>query len=982
MTILVIRARQKALPPLPFADTMGLYLGYTITNNVLPKTTNWLYARKCGWVGALVVFGILCAMPSVGLAQAQDNVDSLHRAAASPVDTVSIQAQIRLGQHYRDLDADSSVWYAALALKRAERLNYLPGIGNGNFILGIAKTRRAQYAEALRHFAKARVAFELYGDKNQVGRVINNQGIANMSMGNYINALKLWYQADSVFAKTKDGVLAAIVRNNLAYAMEKMGAYQQALELQQSSLAYNLEHKTWSTVGINYINIGNIYAALTYDSLALASYDTSIAVLTGVSDQYHIAQASQFKGRLLRRMRRYDEAKASFDTALKLWDKGNFKTDMGQLYLDFSALGQALHKDAEAEAYLLKALAIATGVPDKSLMAECYLRQAELAEARRDWPACALAADNAARNALRIHAKPLLLRAYQLQVQSYSMLQRYAESLNIYRLSRALQDSLNEENSMGRIAQIQISMQLSRKQREIDRLQRAESESKIRAQQRLLFFVGGLLAVALLAVGGMVLQRRRFRRVNLSQLDAISQASPIGLAIVQWPNGQVLYVNEHMAFYYAKQPKDMVGRSYLDLNRNATLGIDLGQAMAAAGGRVKNLEVPGRLKDGTPFWFLLNSEYSEMRGEKVIVMGLLDISQRKYMEQELLQAKEKAEAYVTELQSARNQLLLREKLAFLGEIVAGIAHEINNPIGAIRSQVTALTAILPAVVDALRLQYAALSDPEKKMFDTVLQQAAQQRPVRSTREEREARQKLKQELKAMNVAEADDLARLLIDANISGLDDNVAQLLQSPKAEPLLLLIKNIRANHEGLATIYQSIERTANILQAIKRYAHNTTESAESVAVNVADSINTIIILFSSQIRKIGELELDLAPDAVVWANADKLSQVWTNLITNALHAMPEGRALLRIESKLESGRVAVRITDNGHGIPAEVLPRIFDAFFTTKPQGVGTGMGLPIIKQIVEEAGGTITAASQPGHTTFTVTLPLLPEKTPARG
>lgn len=354
-----------------------------------------------------------------------------------------------------------------------------------------------------------------------------------------------------------------------------------------------------------------------------------------------------------------------------------------------------------------------------------------------------------------------------------------------------------------------------------------------------------------------------------------------------------------------------------------------------------------------------------------------DIAERKVMEEQLRAAKKQAEQAYSDLQMARNQMALSEKLALLGELVAGIVHEINNPIGAIRSQVATLMATWPHVVSGLRNHLSALDPAAKEAFEAVLIQADAKAPVRSTREVRELRRNLQQALEQQGVGGAEEKARLLLDANLPDLTPAVSALLQSPRGEESLLFIKSIRANQEGLHTIGQSIDRTANILQAVKRYAHNTDESVRNAAVNIQDNINTIVVLFSYQIRKSATLELELAPGAEVWANSDKLSQVWTNLITNALQAM-EGRTggILRIESVVQGGAVAVRITDNGHGIAPDVLPRIFDPFFTTKPKGVGTGMGLAIIKQIVEEAGGTIAVRSRPGQTTFTVTMPLHPQ------
>jgi signal transduction histidine kinase len=106
--------------------------------------------------------------------------------------------------------------------------------------------------------------------------------------------------------------------------------------------------------------------------------------------------------------------------------------------------------------------------------------------------------------------------------------------------------------------------------------------------------------------------------------------------------------------------------------------------------------------------------------------------------------------------------------------------------------------------------------------------------------------------------------------------------------------------------------------------------------------------------------------------AYGGELNQVWLNLIDNALDAVaPGGR--VEVSADRKGAKLAVRIADNGPGIPNAVLPRIFDPFFTTKPVGQGTGLGLDIVRRLVNRHNGEIDVESRPGHTVFTVSLPL---------
>jgi signal transduction histidine kinase len=141
---------------------------------------------------------------------------------------------------------------------------------------------------------------------------------------------------------------------------------------------------------------------------------------------------------------------------------------------------------------------------------------------------------------------------------------------------------------------------------------------------------------------------------------------------------------------------------------------------------------------------------------------------------------------------------------------------------------------------------------------------------------------------------------------------------------------------------------------------------------VDVAASLDTVLGLYGSQIREGIEVQRDLAPTPPVAGHVDELVQVWTNLIHNAMYAM-QGRGRLQLASQVQDGCVVVRITDSGPGVPPALHDKIFEPFFSTKPRGEGTGLGLHICRQIITKHGGTLGLDSEPGRTTFHVRLPL---------
>jgi signal transduction histidine kinase len=167
----------------------------------------------------------------------------------------------------------------------------------------------------------------------------------------------------------------------------------------------------------------------------------------------------------------------------------------------------------------------------------------------------------------------------------------------------------------------------------------------------------------------------------------------------------------------------------------------------------------------------------------------------------------------------------------------------------------------------------------------------------------------------------------------------------------------------------------------AVKKFAYD--EKSPAKEIDVHDSLQSTLTILGHKLRIKGiQVEKEFAANpALIHTRGSSLSQVWTNLIDNALDASPSN-AKIKIATWIESAngdasaadRLAVSIEDHGQGIPSEALPHIFEAFFTTKPQGSGTGLGLEIVHRIVtQKFGGAIEVQSEPGQTRFIVRLPV---------
>ena len=332
---------------------------------------------------------------------------------------------------------------------------------------------------------------------------------------------------------------------------------------------------------------------------------------------------------------------------------------------------------------------------------------------------------------------------------------------------------------------------------------------------------------------------------------------------------------------------------------------------------------------------------------------------------EALEALEKSHR---ELAASQHALVQSEKMAALGQLVAGVAHELNTPLGAIRASSDNLVAAVDASVAELPGLLARIDAPTRESLEGLLRAGAGHAAPITSREERKARRAMSRTLEEDGVAEAASIAERLVDIGVYEIDGH-AFLLQSPLRDELLQAAYDIVALRRNSDNIQMAADRASKIVFALKSYAHPGAEGAEHEA-SVADNLDTVLTLYHNQIKHGVELVRDFSdPGRVVGAH-DALNQVWTNLIHNALQAT-EYKGTLEVGVRADDTSVYVTVADDGPGIPDDVRERIFEPFYTTKAQGEGTGLGLAICRDIIEGHGGSIDVESRPGRTVFTVVL-----------
>jgi len=326
------------------------------------------------------------------------------------------------------------------------------------------------------------------------------------------------------------------------------------------------------------------------------------------------------------------------------------------------------------------------------------------------------------------------------------------------------------------------------------------------------------------------------------------------------------------------------------------------------------------------------------------------------------------------LRSTQEQLIFSEKMAALGQLIAGIAHEINSPLGAIKGSAETLIETLPNLLRLLSSLQArdpqTISNLWSWIQNTLL---AKERPTLTSREERALRKRFAASLEEAGLPDPESAARRLVEAGLHQENDldPILSLLHIPETIDLIYLLGQLRLQLENILLASQ---RTRKVVFALKSYVHTSGDRSTPVLTDLPESIDTILTLYQNQLKQGVEVETYYDPALPkLYLFADEIGQVWTNIIQNAIQAM-NGQGRLRIEAQLNGDFIRVSFTDNGPGIPPEILPRIFEPFFTTKSRGEGTGLGLDICRRIVEKHHGRLEVSSQPGQTTFHVLLPRL--------
>ena len=327
----------------------------------------------------------------------------------------------------------------------------------------------------------------------------------------------------------------------------------------------------------------------------------------------------------------------------------------------------------------------------------------------------------------------------------------------------------------------------------------------------------------------------------------------------------------------------------------------------------------------------------------------------------------------------QQEVMLRqsEKLATLGRLSAGMAHELNNPAAAALSGSQQLRIVFDKLVQrSIAFNTANLSLNQIQQLETLLSTInvsgdGKEELDPLTRSDRET--EMEDWLDEIGLEDAWEYAPIMVDL---GLDSDALQHLTDLfDPEQLVMIVRwlaNVTSIKELIHVIGEGTGRISSIVGALKTYSYLDQGPIQNVDIH--EGLNNTLLMLNSRLKRgitvYREYDHDLP---TVEAYGSELNQVWTNIIDNAISAMNE-QGEITLRTYQDNEWVVVEIEDNGPGIPLEVQTKIFDPFFTTKPPGEGTGLGLNISHNIiVEKHHGNISVVSEPGSTCFRIGLPL---------
>ena len=332
-------------------------------------------------------------------------------------------------------------------------------------------------------------------------------------------------------------------------------------------------------------------------------------------------------------------------------------------------------------------------------------------------------------------------------------------------------------------------------------------------------------------------------------------------------------------------------------------------------------------------------------------------------------AKQSAEKTLAELKDSQEKLIRSEKMIALGQLVDGVAHEMNTPLGAIKASAEHIRKSMKGsaayIFDLIRY----LKIKEINLIQSIL--ILNFNNEISTREERELKKSMTNELLSRNITNAYEVAETLIPLGITDISKEYDHLWVHEKYKGILQLLDLQVGLEKRAFVIEKSVDKTSKIVNVLKTFSNQNFDKKKEI--NLIDGLETTITIYGNFLRKGIVLHRNFDFKPLISCYPEKLIQVWNHLLQNSIHSIQtNGEIIISVRESTTKPSVLVSFQDNGKGISDDIKEKIFDPFFTTKKSGEGSGLGLHICREIISQHSGTISFESNPKKTIFTVEIP----------
>ncbi|ORC36841.1 hypothetical protein B4O97_04240 [Marispirochaeta aestuarii] len=341
------------------------------------------------------------------------------------------------------------------------------------------------------------------------------------------------------------------------------------------------------------------------------------------------------------------------------------------------------------------------------------------------------------------------------------------------------------------------------------------------------------------------------------------------------------------------------------------------------------------------------------------------------LEQRVAERTAELEDSLVELRRMQERLIESGKLSALGQLSAGIAHELNTPLGAIQSAVSSMVNSFDKKLPEQPAFFSSLSDQEQNLYTkTVVLGLESNKTLDIYLPSRRETKEIEALLEQQNIPNSPEVTACLADMGLLNKLDDLLPYLAINRNREILAEVSDTVIIRRMIEVITESSAKASNVIEALRSYLTTTVFDTTKI-IDVETDIKKVLTLMHNLLKHGISVKTEFS-GLLVQARADTLSNVWMNLIRNAVQVL-NGSGEIVITTQEQDGRGIISVKDNGPGIPPEIQDRIFEPFFTTKNTMQGMGLGLDICRRIIESSQGKIWVESKPGETVFFVSLPL---------